>query len=495
MPATIHFLLSILTLCCAFVPPIVEKPEKPAPAAPERRSLWAATWKPFPADCTTLTEMIFVGGQFTPGKPNQMPDPVAAAARSKLAPPGRATLHWWRYSNSLFGVPIDNAVVRGSPSPKIPTPWSNFAAPETRREWTEWLRRFQRAGGRLDYLIGDYEQWGLLKNWGLPKGAAVVIAADPRAQRPLWGAPPLATLLEGVRADRVDDFMQFPDYLGWNRAMSRLTSAAMNYAIFEPAREAFPNVKGSNFAGVRMLDKPGPDANGHPQAWDNVFGTASAPAEYGMIEGSARAWFIDPDDPTRLSKKGTRRIAFEPWFSFITDIQQARSCRRTAPELPLQPWVAFSHWPGMTGQVAYPADQRYWDEMVRHFALHGAEMFNFWNPTTVDNPETGPWATVPDRDGGARRLDRVLRDLNTRLQGVVVRHATSAPISYLADVVTSGGQRPNGSWIWRTTVKPGVVALRDRRTGSIVSLDDGAVGRWDVTSEPVAPDYEAVRAP
>jgi hypothetical protein len=44
-------------------------------------------------------------------------------------------------------------------------------------------------------------------------------------------------------------------------------------------------------------------------------------------------------------------------------------------------------------------------------------------------------------------------------------------------------------------VKPGVVALRDRRTGSIVSLDDGAVGRWDVTSEPVAPDYEAVRAP
>jgi hypothetical protein len=44
-------------------------------------------------------------------------------------------------------------------------------------------------------------------------------------------------------------------------------------------------------------------------------------------------------------------------------------------------------------------------------------------------------------------------------------------------------------------VKPGVLALRDRRTGSIVSLDEGAAGRWDVTSEPVSPDYEALRTP
>ncbi len=461
----------------------------------ERKSLWAATWKPVPSDCVTLTEMIFVEGQFVPGQPSAMPDPLAAARRSKMLPEGRAALHWWRYSNSLFTARVDNAVVGGVPSPTIPSPWANFAAVETRREWTEWLRQFQSAGGKLDYLIGDYEQWGGLKNWGLKPGAAATIAADPRASRPMWGAQPLSVLLQGVRLDRIDDFTNSPDYLQWNRAISTLTAAAMNYAIFEPARAMFPAVKGSNYAGMRMVDQPGPDANGHPQPWDNLFGTASAPAEYGMIEGSARAWFIDPTDPTKLSKQGTTRITFEPWFSFVTDIQQARSCRRTAPRVPLQPWVAFAHWPGTTGQVAYPSDQRYWDEMVRHFALLGTEMFNFWNPTTVDNPDTGPWATVPDRDGGARRLDRVLRDLNTRLQGVVVRHASAAPISYLADVVTSGGQRPDGTWLWRTTVRPGVIALRDRKTKVMVSLEDNSVGRWDVTAEPTAPDYEPIKGP
>ena len=172
-----HVLATVLgALACVFPPTScvgMEQNQVVQPKAQlETKSLGAATWKPVPPDCLTLTEMIFVESQFVPGQPSAMPDPLAAARRSKMLPEGRAALHWWRYSNSLFTARVDNAVVGGVPSPTIPSLWANFAAVETRREWTEWLRQFQSAGGKLDYLIGDYEQWGGLKNWGLKPGAA-----------------------------------------------------------------------------------------------------------------------------------------------------------------------------------------------------------------------------------------------------------------------------------------------------------------------------------
>lgn len=47
----------------------------------ERKTLWAATCKPVPSDCVTLTEMIFVEGQFVPGQPSA----IARSSRGRAA--------------------------------------------------------------------------------------------------------------------------------------------------------------------------------------------------------------------------------------------------------------------------------------------------------------------------------------------------------------------------------------------------------------------------
>jgi len=63
-------------------------------------------------------------------------------------------------------------------------------------------------------------------------------------------------------------------------------------------------------------------------------------------------------------------------------------------------------------------------------------------------------------------------------------------------IVTSGARRIDGKYVWRTSVKPGIVALRDARTGATAQLAAGELGRWDVTTAADAPRYEvALRAP
>ncbi len=467
--------------------------ESPQPAEHE---LWAATWRPVPSDCTLLTPMLFLEGSFTPGRTNTPANPRDFARRSLQLPTGRVAVLWWRYSNSLFATEADSARVGGLPSKTIPTPWATIAAPAVREEWRTWLRDFKAAGGRMDYLVGDDEQWGAFKNWNLTQSEVMALANDPRAAEPRYGAAPLRALLKGVRIDMVTKFSESDDYLLWNKAVGTLAAAAMNFAIWQPALAAFPKLRGSNFEGVRTTEHPGPNSNGHAQPDDNIFGTNAAPAQYGANRGAAQAWFIDPTHPTKLSKHGSNRIALSPWFAFLLDMQQGRACRRSAPKVGLNPWIAPSSWRNApSGDVAYPDDPRYWEEMVRHYALLGSEMFNFWNPTSIESGTTQIHLAAQQRDEDARRLNRVLLELNRRTLGPVVAQASVAPLSFRAQLLTTGAQRRDGTWLWRTTVEPGTTALRDRRSGTVVTLESHSIGRWDQTSTALGPDYECVAAP
>ena len=63
------------------------------------------------------------------------------------------------------------------------------------------------------------------------------------------------------------------------------------------------------------------------------------------------------------------------------------------------------------------------------------------------------------------------------------------PVALDSRVVTSGAQRRDGKWIWRTTAKPDVTRLRNTQTGAVVGFDASGVGRWDVTDTNVPPSY------
>ena len=456
------------------------------------REIWASSWRPVPAGCTLLTQQIRVEGAFFPSFPAvtlaTRPNPAKVAQMTNALPSGRAALMWWRYSNSLFQPEPPNGDPGASTSAN-PRPWDAAAVNAVSQEWTAWLQEFKAAGGKLDYLIGDSERWGMYKSWSLSNSQIQQIFADPRAGQPYFSAPPLTTLLVGANISMVKQFTQTTDYMKWDCAMGTLAAAAMQKAVWDPAAALFPNVRGSNYEGIKMAEKPAPDINGHPHPWNNMVGTASSPSAYGRMEGVSTGWFIDPTNTSQLSKSGTKRLDRTPWNAFLLDMQTGRACRRNAPETPLQPWIAIQKWRGrIAGLVPYPDDLRYHDEMVRHYALLGAEIFLYWNPEATGLGPDANW-TEADRTACAFRLNSVLAETNSKTDGVVVATATTQPLALDARVVTTGAQRRDGKWIWRTAAHPDVKRLRNTATGASVGFDASGIGRWDVTDTNVPPTY------
>lgn len=464
----------------------------PTPLAPYRE-LYALAWRPVPAGCNFVTQMIRLEGSFHPGFLTSslvsLPSASAVAAQSRAVPAGRAAIQWWRYSNSLF-YPDPLGSVGTTPSaPAFPLPWDAAAVNSVGTEWAAWLQQYKNAGGRLDLLIGDCERWGMFTSWSLSNGQIQRIASDSRASQPYFGAPALTTMLAGVNINAVKSYTQTTDYLKWDAAMGTLTAAAMKKSVWDPAVAQFPSLRGSNYGGTNSLVSPAPDLNGHPVPANNVVGTASSPVAYGEMEGIAQSWFIDSADPTKLSKTGSVRLTRTPWNAFLLDVQRGRACKRSAPALPLHTWIALQSWRGrVAGFVPYPSDLRYHDEMIRHYALLGTETFLYWNPDPVPGDPQMNFSEA-DRTAGATRLNGVLADLNTRLDGVIVNVATTAALRFDSKIVTSGAQRRDGKWIWRTTVDPTVRRIRDQTTGAIANLDATGVGRWDITDTNVAPRF------
>jgi hypothetical protein len=452
--------------------------------------IWVTAWRRVPPGQDLLVEMVRLEGEFVPGRPNRPPAPADIARRTQLAPKGRASILWWRYANSLFAYEAD-ALDRG-----VASPWVDGAISQLKGEWEPWLDEFRRAGGRLDVLVGDCEQIAKFRSWNIPPSDIPRIVSDPRAQRPYLGVEPLASLVGTLDPAKVKNATPGGDYLVWNRVMGRLNAAAMDRAIFQPACARFPSLVGSNYLGMRTVDRPAPDLNGHLQPEDCIVGTHAAPSCYGQIEQVATSAFIDEADPTKVSRSGRDRLPKSPWTSFLLDVQLARSCVRSAPDVPLAPWIAQASWTGDRGEVPYPSDRRVWDEMVRHLSLCRTEFFHYWNPPEVFGPAADSAMQQRIADQCSMRLINVLRDVNGQTLGRVEQAITSEPLSLRAEIVTSGARRIDGKYVWRTSVKPGIVALRDAKTGSTIQLAGGELGRWDVTTTVEAPRYEvALRAP
>jgi hypothetical protein len=454
----------------------------------ERPFVWASSWERVPAGLDFITPQLLLEGSFDPSRPNEGLNPEALARQTQQLPKGRRALRWVRYFNSFWSTKVD-ALVDSASNTAFPGPWQNTAIARVVEEWSRWLFLFKYCGGGIDILVGDCEQDGCLTSWGLKAEQIPLLAGDPRWSRSFYGLPPLSELMNGVRLDRLKSAPYTGDYLTWNLQMGRFANAVLTTAIWGPAVKEFPNLVGSNYQGMRATDRPAPTPNGHPQPYDNVFGTSAAPALYGINEAISTFWFIDPNDPTKLNMKGSQRLPRGPWSSLIIDQQTIRCCRRSAPDVSITPWIASPAWPGsVKGTVGYPDDPRYFDESIRHSVLLGTDFFLWWNPSHL--PVNGEHEPHVDNDRLAIALNELLREINSQTGGRVSRSLTVEPLRLDAQLVTSGAECGAGRYVWRTTVSPTVRGVIDRKTGVRKPLAPQQVGWWDITDEPRPPDYE-----
>lgn len=459
------------------------------PPRPPAQEVWVSAWKPVPGGLKFVTPMIWVDGDFRPGLDSESVDPEPLARASQSVPSGRRVLLWYRYFRSFWGARQDAIPLAGR---LFDGPWSQFAIDKVQSEWSRFLQLYKYCGGSADFVVGDCEEWGRFTSWGLAPGQLGAIRTDARFTQAMHRCPSLSDLTAGVNLDEIGNPQRSTAYLEWNRAIGRLTAAVMARAIWDPAIAAFPSIKGCNYDGKRMIDRPAPDLNGHAQPSDNVFGTSPSPVAYGAIQQATTAWFIDQSDPSRLSHVGAHRIGRGPWQSFLVDVQLGRACRRGSPDAPMMPWVALRTYAGDTpGFVGYPDDPEYWSEMIRHYVLLGTSVFLWWNTTSLPGTD-GSSLPAAGRDEMAREFDALMEEVNARTGGVVRKSITSEPISFESGVVASGAELADGRRMWRVTAKPGVRELRDTLSGQVVPLPDGARGFWVERRDDVFPRFEPV---
>jgi hypothetical protein len=445
--------------------------------------IWVAAWTTVPREASSIVPMVRVAGDFRPGINNVSLDPEAYADRLKRLPRGRRALFWGRYSHSLW-VPGTDQIQTPSAQVVIADPAAPQSVQEVKREWTRFLELVKYCGGEVEHLIGDNEDWGRYKTWSIKEEEFRALCShwqsvgDSTLRKPC-DTPYTEVLRPGSAAN-----------IAWNLAVGRSTAQSMTEAIWKPALAIFPSLVGSNFDGVRTLDRPSPDLNGHAQPWDNIVGNRAAPSIYGQVQQAADAWFVNPKNPRELSRTGTARLSRSPWTSLLIDVQQLRAARRGTPAQPLTPWIALRTFRGdVPGSVGYPDDPRYYLELLRHAALTGTEYFLWWNSSALP-PEAR--AEGPDLDGLALELSHWIDGINRDLHGKVVECCSSEPVSFDADFVLSGAKCSDGLIRWRVTARPNVRALKDRSDGTTLTIPTGEVGLW-ITRKATAspPDLEA----
>ena len=484
------------------------------------REIWAATWEQQPAlqyvfpmvwlrwpmDKQPIYENNIERYQsFFPRV--SVPDVASIKGALNALPPGRRALFAWHFGAGFFGDTTwsaeNVASLDGTPSQQ-PSPWCESAVQLARAQWTAALSSMKAQDVNFDFLVLDNEQQGIFNNFNLmdqdASGKFVKsIVNDPRANETRFGLPALNDQLIGVDTNRVGGPGVGNDYLAWNNVVAKLTTTALNEALWTPAKSAYPNLKGSNYEGFKMsATDAAPDWYGHAQPHDNVFGSSNSPICYGVLIHAATAWGINPADPTRLILGGSAKLARGPWSSLLMDVQTIRSVRRTG-QTELCPWISTPVYAGgEPGQqlaaplCGYPTAPQYHDEMIRHLALAGSKTFLVWN--SPSSPITTVYQTAAPalRIEHANRLNELLRELNTKLGGFVENPLAMNRIAFNSNILVSGAQTSSGRYLWRVSVKPGVTALSLRGTTTVLAIPAGDAGVWFESTTAEVPVFDSV---
>jgi hypothetical protein len=150
-------------------------------AGPRREPFHAFTWDPVPADCANLTRFIW----FTK---TSVPEQIATQGLARAE--GRSALFSWDLHRGLLSHSNDVCLTPAGQPTTNQSVWPSNGIATMRAKFDTFFRRFRDAGGRVDWLIIDFEDG--YSNWSIGGMSAsnhwLAIQNDPRF-------PPLAQRL------------------------------------------------------------------------------------------------------------------------------------------------------------------------------------------------------------------------------------------------------------------------------------------------------------
>lgn len=356
-----------------------------------------------------------------------------------------------------FGNRAADAPVGGPSNKNV---WCTSAVSSEKARITQWISDYVAAGGREPERIA-MDQEGLTSSYNTTDADLIAIWNDPRSEE--WREE-LATY--GI-TDLNRDLIDVPDYsvmggrygdygafLRMNSACLSVQKRALDEAYYQPFKAVWPNAQFSNYSGcitteaelsavryfnARMEFQLGP-----------IAGTHGAPEFYG--DYSAAAITLYGPGGYSCARYETNRI---------------RSMYRSAPTVPLTPWVSYGF------ADPYLSEREYCRELRFHLALCGADgLFYFNSGSTADLDQ---------------KFAADLNAIKARLTSTD-RQCITTSITFALPYFCSGmrvGPVGSATYHWRYTIAPNITTIS--LNGVPRTIDTGLRGVWFSSSDPTPP--------
>lgn len=391
---------------------------------------------------------------------------VAAPTSGRTAPSKISTGRTAAASPAM--VPVTVRTVTNVATP-FRGPWMDNGIATVRARMTAMVAGLRARGVAPDGFILDNETTLHATHFMATEGAFAAIQADPR-----WAT--LSTQLGLPREIAAPSVMHWgsPAYYRWTDVMSARFDAAMNAAVYQPIRTAFPAAVVSNYMSSRVTaPNVSPDITGKLDTYSTAgFGTHDTGEFYGMLTGMRLQSMVG-------SLNAMSAGAGDAWAAFRLEVHKVRGLMASSSR-PKQAWIAARSWgdawsePGI--QVGF-ASGPYWDETVLQLGMHGISTFLNWNPDAwMESQDHSAYNRASDR----AVLDGLLAELDARVGAAV---GTSAVLKQPTwdDRVIATGRRVGSQMVWRFSFDEGIdsvqVSFTDGSTAT-VTPDAGRRGAW-----------------
>jgi len=442
----------------------------PPSKAAKGKPLHAFSWEPPAPGVENITGFIWIDLSDDPkARHPYASSPEKTAERSRRLPDGCAAVFIWK-GHDVLDHPEDCTRGPDGALTKFQSPWLDHGVARVKARVTAFFTAFKQAGGRLDYLVLDYE--GGLSNWCMKPGQVDAIFADPRAAA-------LKTSLGFGSASALQDCSPPPyslgddlvaavakgdkPYMKWNRSMYSMLCTALNAAVYGPVKELFPRARASNYGHAAVSDTTVIlDGNGHMETGHSgCFGNRGSREFYGLRQLRSRKL---------LSGK---EYGAQPFDSLRWLLNNMRGFHRSS-NVPFSPWVSHKSWPGDAAFDYCLADNDYYQELLYHLALMEADDFLLWNPA--------PWHSGQAlkefrKEADDLLVDACVRVLNQKLGSRPRRCITPQDIPWDSSLLVTGMQLGDDRVLWRVSVPRWDAKVKVLPSGDVLTTGK-FVGLW-----------------
>ena len=340
---------------------------------------------------------------YTPSLSN----PQAAAAALLAVPKGSRVLILQNFDTWLSSNPLNKTKRRPRQFHRLRQSLDRQRHRRSEDAHQSWMADFVAAGGDLDRVEFDNESG--MNVWAMMSAQLRAIIADPRSA---WLE---AQMAPWHLADALSDE---PPRMRLNAILAQIVAQAMQTAEFDVVKSYFPNVSGSDYSHT-LISEPEtfyvpPDLNGHRQYGYSIVGTDNTWNFDGWMGQLAQIVLPGLKAPYGADAFKTLR-----W-----NINTMRSRRRSAPTIPVRPWIGYYSWTQDGGRIIQIGNTPYYGELIYHLALNGADDFLYFAPAS-------PYGTATTADHA--HLESLLEELRSR---GVVKTATTTTLADIRGIPT-----------------------------------------------------------